>query len=406
MDRVGGRRARWRALDVTLALGVFAYNLPVQGLFVEPQPGGDVGGVLALLVPVGLCAPWVVARARPVAALTIMVVAALGQLALGLGPLVADVMLVLGVYAVARRRPWTWSVPALVVVAGWAVVGFVGRLDDLSLTIGDLLAFVVGTVAAWLWGTLARTRAAYVESLHDRLEQARREQAIQARLATVAERTRIARELHDVVSHHLSAIGLLSDGAASTVAHDPDRAAAAMRTVRDSSRTALAEMRSMLSVLREDGDGSDAPAPAVADLVDLVESVRAGGLPARLTLEGDPTSLRSGLSLAAYRIAQEGLTNVARHAGPGVRDVEVAVHVTDAGVRVVVRDDGAGPRERVPEAPGDEQRTGHGLVGMRERVDLFHGTLRAGAGDDGGFVVDAWLPTPRPSPDHHQEDPA
>lgn len=377
-------------LDVAVALGVFGYNAPVQGLLTTSPTTDPV----AWLVPTALCAPWLVRRSRPATALAVMLAAALLQTAAGLEPLVADLMLPLGLLAVARRHTWEIALPATSLVIVWALLTFLPRLAEPSLTLGDVGAFAVLCVAAWLAGTLGRTRAAYVAGLRERLAQTEREQAQRERLAAAAERTRIARELHDIVSHHLGAISLLSDGAAATAADSPDRAASVMRTVRDTSRTAMAEMRSMLSVLRDEDPSSDVPAPALADVPTLVAEARRTGLPVVLTTSGDLDDVAPSTALTVYRVVQEALTNARRHAGAEVTRVRVVVQAGEDALTVQVDDDGRGRPEASPRPVG----TGLGLVGMHERVHALGGTLRVGPGDHGGFAVHAQVPR-RPHPE-------
>ncbi len=364
-----------RTLDIVIAVAVFAYNLPIQG---TASPAG-------LLVPAGLCLAYLLSRRRPVLAFVLAMAVAIVQPAVGLGLLVADVMVVLTLARVAAARSWTVSVPAAAVAAGWTLVVTVLTRHTDGLTPGDIGLFVAIVLVAWLLGTLTRTRRLYVESLEERALQAERARETDTRLAVLGERARIARELHDIVSHGLSAIVLLSEGAASQTATDPDRARSAMLSARDAGRQAMTEMRSMLSVLRSDGESTD-PQPTLAGLEDLLNLSRTVGVPVTSRVEGTPRGLTAGTELAIYRVIQEALTNVRKHAGP-VGAVEVAMRWDDDGVAVSVTDDGRG-RGGV-----DSSRTGSGLIGMRERVEALGGTLTA-APDDGGFAVHAWIPVP------------
>ena len=196
--------------------------------------------------------------------------------------------------------------------------------------------------------------------------------------AVVDERTRIARELHDVVAHAVSTM-VVQAGAAEQVADDAEHVRAALASIRTTGADALAEMRRVVSMLRSDGDGSLSPQPGVAGLTDLVADARRAGLDATLVVDGDRQPLSPGLDLAAYRIVQEALTNVRRHAHASA----VQVHLTFAAdeLRIEVRDDGGGP-----EAPSP----GHGLIGMRERAAVYGGTLETQGG--AGFTVRAVLP--------------
>lgn len=244
------------------------------------------------------------------------------------------------------------------------------------MSFGDVGLLVLIVAIAWLTGMLARVRNEYVHSLQLRAEQVERD-------AAAAERTRIAREIHDIVSHSLSAIVLLSEGAAGTVRQDPDAAAAAMKTVRDTGREAMTEMRSMLTVLHSDDPVDRVPAPGVAQLDGLVERSRAVGIPVDYRVTGEPVELPPGLQLVIYRVIQESLTNVGKHAGPEVRAVRVHLNYGPATIELTVADDGRGT--------DSSSASGWGLMGMRERVLAQGGTFDAGPTAD-GFHVAVSLP--------------
>jgi signal transduction histidine kinase len=227
-------------------------------------------------------------------------------------------------------------------------------------------------VGAWLAGMVVRNRRETAE-----LAQA-------AEAARSDERSRMARELHDIVSHNLSVVVLQAAGAGAQADGDE----ATLEKIERSGREALVEMRRLLGVLREDrDDGSPlAPQPGIAQLPELVERVRAAGVAVDLDLDPHAAGLEPALDLSAYRIVQEGLTNALKHAGPDAR-VTVDIHRDQQRLTISIADDGAG---RVPpEAPNS---SGHGLTGMRERVALLGGELRAGPQPAGGFSVDASLP--------------
>jgi signal transduction histidine kinase len=229
---------------------------------------------------------------------------------------------------------------------------------------------------AWLLGRAARSwrsRATYAE-------QHQRDLAL---LAVAEERTRIARELHDVVAHGLSVIAVQSDAAEAALGRDPALAGPPLRAIRASARDALTDMRQLLHVLRTDDVGERAPARGLDDLPDLVEAARLAGLPLDSEIRVESV-LPAGLSLAVYRIAQEGLTNVRKHAGAVRTCLEV---VADAG-RVIVRVVNDPPAV----APVTDLSTGHGLLGARERALAAGGTFRAGPTAHGGFELVAELP--------------
>ncbi len=231
---------------------------------------------------------------------------------------------------------------------------------------------------------LERSPAAAVEGRAAALEQ---ELAREAELATAQERTRIARELHDVVAHGLSLMVVQAEAAEELLAHSPEAAVQPMRRVQDTGRQALGEMRRLLGVLRaaDPGPESTAPQPSLTRIPELVLDAADAGLVVDVVVDGTPRELPLGLELTAYRILQEALTNTRRHAGARGACVRL-VYAPDA-LTIEVTDDG-----RV--APGP--REGHGLVGIRERAALYGGTSHAGPLDAGGFRVSAVLPRGEP----------
>jgi signal transduction histidine kinase len=249
------------------------------------------------------------------------------------------------------------------------------------------LVFLSGLVAAaYFVGTSVRNRRAYLGALVDRAARAERERDQQARLAATAERTRLARELHDIVAHSLTVVVTLAEAATAAADSDPGAARAAMGQVATTGRTALGEMRRLLDVLRtEPGDDAAglAPAPGLDGVDGLVAGARGAGLPVRLTVAGRPRPLTAAMDATAHRIVQESLTNVLKHA-VDTSAVEVLVRWEDGALVVQVSDDG-----RSTVASGEP---GHGLTGMRERVALFGGQLSAGPVATSGWRVRATLP--------------
>ena len=279
---------------------------------------------------------------------------------------------------------------ATLIGAGACTVGLVGML--LPETDADVVDFAfVGLLlgATWALGDSARTRRAYTAELEARAARLEHERELEASRAAAEERARIARELHDVIAHHVSMMVVQAEAGPVVVERDPGSATRAFDSISTIGRQALAEMRRLLGVLRPDDDRagpSFAPQPGLDQLPALVEQVRQAGLKAELKVEGSPCPLPPGMDLSAYRIVQEALTNAVRHGGPG--RARVLVRYVDGEVQLEVRDDGLGPRAG--------NGAGHGLVGMRERVNLFGGDLDAGPSPDGGFAVAARLPLPAP----------
>jgi len=242
--------------------------------------------------------------------------------------------------------------------------------------------------ASWVLGYAIRTRRAYIAELKARAARLEAEEGERAARAVVDERLRIARELHDVVGHSISLITVQAEAAIRSVRTNPDAVPGFLTRISAASRQALAEMRHVLAVLRPDAEAELSPQPGLADLGELVERLNAGGLETRLEVE--PMDLSPGVALTVYRIVQESLTNVLKHAGPGAR-AAVTVVRSESSVRVSVHDDGAGPS-------GPAASTAHGIVGMCERAAVYGGTLRTGARAGGGFEVEALIPMREEAP--------
>ncbi|MGB3633880.1 MAG: sensor histidine kinase [Rubrobacteraceae bacterium] len=373
-------RERLWLVDVVVALAVFAYNYTLLSL-----PGYIPDGLwpgIGIVVAVGLCAPYVLRRRYPLIVFGIILLTAWLQLALGLGVYAADIMLAFALYNVAARFRWPISVPAAAAVVLWVLLAVVPRMD------GGLSQPFVVVVVAWTWGTMVRIRRDYVDGLKERARQLEREKESQARVVAAEERARIAREIHDIVSHSLSAVVVMAEGASLKVRSEPERAEKAMVTVRDTGRNALAEMRRMLDVLRDGETGSHAPQPGIAQLGPLIEESRASGLPVEMTVQGEPVEVTAGVDLVVYRVVQEALTNARKHAGSSLRKVEVQLRYEGDSLEVQITDDGTG----LGAIPNSEPDGGHGLVGMQERVAAYGGKLRTGPRPGGGFEVVATLP--------------
>ena len=242
--------------------------------------------------------------------------------------------------------------------------------------------------ASWVLGYAIRTRRAYIGELKARAARLEAEEGERAARAVIDERLRIARELHDVIGHSISLITIQAEAATRSVRANPDAVAGFLTRISAASRQALAEMRHVLAVLRPDAEAELSPPPGLADLGELVERLNAGGLETRLDVE--PMHLSPGVALTVYRIVQESLTNVLKHAGPGAR-AAVTVVRSESSVRVSVHDDGAGPS-------GPAASTAHGIVGMCERAAVYGGTLRTGARAGGGFEVEALIPMREEAP--------
>ncbi|WP_067813858.1 sensor histidine kinase [Nocardia inohanensis] len=297
------------------------------------------------------------------------------------GALPADVAVPVVVYTLAERGDRVWSRIGL--AAGLIGAGLGGwswpQLPMPVLAHVIVGGFLAGTVlAAWLGGAWQRARRGELVALAERaaLLESTREQ--RTRLAVLSERTRIARDIHDILAHSLAVIVAQADGGRYAAPNDPEQAVAALRAIGDQGRRALTETRRAIGVLREDAgtDPDTAAGMGIPDIERLVADVRAAGAAVELNVALRAASLDPGVGLVAYRIVQEGLTNAVKHAGTGVR-VEVSIRHVAEWLHVEVRDDGPAVDARFDARQGDSaaRRGGYGLIGMRERVEVYGGEL-------------------------------
>ena len=298
---------------------------------------------------------------------------------------------VVGMYSVAA-----WGGRRAAVVSGWVAVVVVVIVMTLPRADSDVVdaAFVsLALAGAWVLGDRARVQRALAAELAERAARLERERAAEARRAVAEERTRIARELHDVVAHHVSMMVVQAEAGPVAVERDPARAAGAFEAIAATGRQALVEMRRLLGVLRGDGEpaSSLAPQPGLAEVPSLVEQVGRAGLRVELEVEGTKAALPPGIDLSAYRIIQEALTNAVRHGGDGRARVLVRYGEHDLELQIENGVESASGR-RQGDSDRQVRRSGRGLLGMQERVSLFGGELRAGPGPDGGFSVVARIP--------------
>ena len=353
------------------------------------RPVGDglpIGVVLVLAAVLVVPLWW--RRRAPALVFVITVPVCLVLWSLGLGPAAAAVLFV-ALFNLALHgspRAMCWALPATVV--GWVLIVL------LLVPVADPVAFLVlsvGTgVAAVALGLTFRIRRLYLSVLQDRAARLEIERDQRVRLTAAAERSRVAREMHDIVGHNLAVMVNLADGAAALAARDPAQSGQALRLIGDTGRQAMGELRRVLGVLRESPaqDIPRSPQPGVRDLEALLDRVRAAGLPVAYRTAGPVDELGSGLQLTAFRVVQEALTNTLKHAGPGAT-AEVTVAVDEGRLRVRVTDAGPPSQQRSTAPRGG---TGHGLVGIGQRAALYDGTVTTGPRDDGrGWIVEVLL---------------
>jgi len=283
-------------------------------------------------------------------------------------------LVVFCVAGVRYRRPVLWWMWALSLIPCW--LWFARDLADLNGPLGATIVFTAGTIAVDSISSRWRTqRALAAQTQRTELERARR--------AVLEERTRIARELHDVVAHHMSLIAVRAETAPYRLSDLPEPVRAEFGSLSEVAREALAEMRRLLGVLRHDEPAGLAPQPQLSDLSALVDAARQSGVSVELSVPSALGQMPPGVALCAYRIVQEALSNASQHA-PGAA-VTVSVDHDAGAVLLRVANGPGGPG-------GNEHEPGHGLTGMRERVALLGGSLSAGPAPDGGFVVSVVLP--------------
>ena len=376
--RLSAWSARWRsALDALIVLTII-------GLGSLRHPAG-IDGSKGFLFTVALALPLLWRRRRPVGVFAVVAAIALVQWALDIRAF-GDSALLVALYTVASTRPLRTTLAAAAVLeigVGLAVARWGAEGQPLNA----IVALSSLATAAGVLGVNVRHRQALLESLHERAERLEAERDQQGRLAAAAERSRIAREMHDIVAHNLSVMIALADGATYMVHDEPDRAEVAMRNASRTGREALTEMRRLLGVLRDNEPaGERAPQPGIGELDALVEQVRAAGVPTTVTVTGaPPDQVSGGLQLAAYRIVQEALTNTLKHGGPGV---EASVDLRWDGRRLRLEVVNTG----LPAPPGARPTTeGGGLRGMRERAAVYDGAVEAGPRPEGGWRVLAEL---------------
>jgi signal transduction histidine kinase len=386
--RVRRQAWTWRVALADLGLALVLDLATVHAVWREHRGYGPAVWVLdqALVLPVAL------RRRHPAAVFAVLAVLASVQWAYRLA-LPADAALLVALYTVAAHETRARAVAAVAVLETGVILASLRFAPTGDGVVGSLI-FLTGLVAAaYLLGTSVRSRRAYLAALEDRARRLEVERDQQAQLIQIAERTRIAREMHDIVSHHLSVMIPLAAGAAATAVTQPVEAAEAMDQVALTGRGALAEMRRLLGVLRQDAPaaGIAQPQPGLGQLDELLEQVRGTGLPVQLRVRGRPRPVPGTTQLTLYRAVQEALTNTRQHAR-GVTGASVTFTWRPAELDLVISDDGAWPAPVPSSRPGATPATGMGLAGMRERVSAAGGTMTARPGPDAGWRVHVSLP--------------
>ncbi|MFJ3185400.1 sensor histidine kinase [Streptomyces halstedii] len=387
-----------RGVDITVALVLFVVAFPGSFADVDHLAAPNHRWLGVLLAGLS-CTALLWHRSRP---RTVTIVAVLCATAMALAGYVMTVLLLAplmaALYSLAERtdRETTrnLTLAAVVLVAGACVIGGPAG-ESLALMVIGPIAYLLLPAAL---GSTARFRTAYLDSVRARAEHAERTREEEARHRVAEERMRIARELHDVSAHHLALANAQATTAALLIRSHPDQAEKLVTALGETTGTALREMKATVGLLRQQGDTPDdplQPAPGLAQLPALLDTHAAAGLTVTLTTHGEPRPLTPGVDLTAYRIVQEALTNIAKHARTSTADVRLAY--THDRLTISVTDHGTG---RTGRTPGE----GYGLIGMRERAQSLGGRLHAGPRPTGGFDVTAELPL-HPGPSREDSTP-
>ena len=389
------RRLDPRVADGLVALGLFV--LLVLSFGTDVRAGQRPVEAWAWILGILLTAPYAVHRRAPWVALTVTLGALVAFSLMNYAPYpgLSAFALLFGLALHGQRRD---SLLALVATVGAFSLALATQPAGI-VALSDVISTILATAVAWLAGDNLRQRRLRWAAMEERARLLERERDDRDRAAVTAERLRIARELHDVVAHSMSVIAVQAGVGRHVI--DRDRAAArdALGVIESTSRGALTEMRRMLGVLRQGDDAAMQPMPGLADIPALVAETRRAGLGVAVNSTGVVADVPAGVDLAAYRVVQEALTNVLKHGGPVAH---VRLDCSEGRVELEVADEGRGERQGRHDTRGREtgiaSGAGQGLIGMRERVELYGGTFEAGSRPGGGFRVHATLPYAAGSP--------
>jgi signal transduction histidine kinase len=396
------RTALWTDLGIDAGIAVVTGSITAVMISVADEPNSQPVDAGAYVLGVVMTLPVLMRRRRPLATLLVTSLVLLVYYSVGYPGIPPTVVLAVPLYTavLAGRMTWAVVIAAMFLTAGFFVLT-VRKSQAPVEVFATFLPHVALAAAVILLGEVVRGRRALAAETRDRLRRAEQEREQETARKVAEERVRIARELHDTVAHSMATITVQAGSALHVLQRSPDDrrpndVGTALAAIRDTSKQALQEMRATLGLLRgkpgSEPEGPETAAAGLDRLPALVDAVRAAGVPVALTVAGRAVPLSRQHDHCAYRILQESLTNVLRHAGPGVR-ATVRVTYDPTGIALEIADDGCG-LVGTPGEKSDEQREagGHGLDGMRERAESVGGILTAGPHPNGGFVVSARLP--------------
>lgn len=374
------------SVDLMATLAALLIVLPMSTLLVGFPSFSAAWVALAMFAPL----PW--RRSRPVISAVLIHAFALLHWIAG-APIVlpADFAVLIAIYSVAGHGPrWASRTGLGSGMIGALLLGISLYQSTHSYASAAAFSFTAAAlvIAAWAMGTMRAARRERWEAIANRAVQLEKDSEQQSRLAIAAERARIAREMHDVVAHSLSIIVAQADGGRYAAETKPELAAQSLTTIAQTGRAALADMRKILGILRNDhlDDANTAPQPSMQDIRGLITQSKDAGMQISFAEVGTARRLPPGAEMALYRVCQESLTNIRKHAGPDPR-VTVGLNWEETSVRLLIQDDGRG-------AAAASDHVGHGLLGIRERAGLFGGTVSMGPRPGGGFQVEFELPLP------------
>ncbi|MGC0364931.1 signal transduction histidine kinase [Rhodococcus sp. 27YEA15] len=388
------RWVRWsaqhaRGIDVAITLLVMAISFVVGVTEMSP---------LLLVLTLGMTVPLFWRRTRPEWSAMVVAGFSLLHVALVPGTLSGSAIAVpVALYALAAYGARWSSATGLALALAGAVAANVRYFSHVGMSgtaqFVGAVSLMVFVLAVWAFGDLRRVRTKQLEGLTERARLLELERAQEAEIATISERSRIAREMHDIVAHSLTVVIAQADGGRYSAAQDPQAAVRALDTIASTGRQALTDMRALLSVLREDTRRDFSVIPGAGDIDNLVHEMRGNAMSIEVLSSGQARELSAGAGLTAYRIVQESLTNVLKHAGPGAH-ARIEMEWTDSALVFGITDDGrGGSAALIDPSPG-----GQGLIGMAERARLHGGRVTAGPKTGGGYSVSCVLPydaTPR-----------
>lgn len=391
--QLGQRWAKRRPLAINLGVAILAFGIALAELTSDALEGAraaDWIGVVLLGVS-ALALVWRRSATVPMALVVSVVLAIVyaREYSTYVASIGLPAVFAVAAYVEDRRRAWLLSLvmtASLFASASLTVIQVSGVYNKPDAT--SMLLTIIGAIAA---GFFVRNRAELVLSTQARAERAEADRLAEAQRAVTRERLRIAREMHDVVAHGMSVMAVQASAAQQIVHAKPERAVELMASIEATGRESLTEMRRMLGVLRTEGDGEPsaadlAPQPTLDDVETLVTSCSTSGIPTTLSIGGERRSIGAGLELAAFRVVQEALTNVLKHGGSAAT-AEVQINFGVDELSLAITDTGSGVMVGESQSP-----TGNGLVGMRERVEIYHGTITTGPRQGGGFGIEASLP--------------